>query len=81
MLILILIDVHYLQNVHFNFEKGLNVQNHSSASYRSLEKSPSKNFPSPNGENPPRPPPPTYAHTYPLTLFNVNAIWRYLIVI
>ena len=51
MLILILIDVQYLQNVDFSFEKGLNVQNHSSASYHSLEKSPSKNFPSPNGEN------------------------------
>ena len=29
MLILILIDVQYLQNVVFSFEKGLNVQNHS----------------------------------------------------
>ena len=29
MLIMILIDIQYLQNVVFSFEKGLNVQNHS----------------------------------------------------
>ena len=32
MLILILIDVHYLQNIVFNFEKCSNGQNHSSSS-------------------------------------------------
>ena len=31
MLILILIDVQYLQNVIFSFEKGLNGQNYSSS--------------------------------------------------
>ena len=31
MLILILIDVQYLHNVIFSFEKGLNGQNHSSS--------------------------------------------------
>ena len=33
MLILILIDVQYLQNVVFNFEKGLNGQNYSSSDF------------------------------------------------
>ena len=31
MLILILIDVQYLQKADFSFEKGLNCQNHSSS--------------------------------------------------
>ena len=31
LLILILIDVKYLQNIVFSFEKGLNGQNHSSS--------------------------------------------------
>ena len=43
MLILILIDVQYLQNLVFSFEKGSNVQNHSlSDSHHSKKKSPCK---------------------------------------
>ena len=43
MLILILINVQYLQNVVFSFEKGLNGQNHSSSgSHHPTQKSPSK---------------------------------------
>ena len=39
MLILILVDVQYLHNVGFSFEKGSNGQNHSfSDSYRLIEK-------------------------------------------
>ena len=38
MLILILIDVLYLQNVAFSFEKGLNVQNRSSSGSHLLMK-------------------------------------------
>ena len=48
MLILILINVQYLQNVVFSFEKGLSGQNHSlSDSYHPIEKSPKENFPFP----------------------------------
>ena len=36
MLILILINVQYLQNVFFSFEKGLNGQNHSSSDFYHL---------------------------------------------
>ena len=51
MLILILMNVKYLQNVVFSFEKGLNGQNHSSSgSHNSIEKSPPAKFPiSPTG--------------------------------
>ena len=45
MLILILIDVQYLQNLVFSFEKGLNVQNHSLPdSHHSIKKFPQQNF-------------------------------------
>ena len=45
MLTLILIDVQYLQNVVFSFEKSLNDQNHlSSDSYHSIKKSPQQKF-------------------------------------
>ena len=55
MLILILIDVQYLQNIVFSFEKGSNSQNHSSSdSHHLIKKSPQKNVTfSPTGENPP----------------------------
>ena len=42
MLILILIDVQYLQNVVFSFEKGLDGQNYPSSSSHYLIKKPSK---------------------------------------
>ena len=44
MLILILVDVQYSQKAAFNFEKGLNWQNHSSSGFLHLVKklSPSK---------------------------------------
>ena len=48
MLILILIDVQYLQNAVFNFEKGLNRQNHSSHGSHH----PVKNFPSKISDSP-----------------------------
>ena len=42
MLILILIDVQYSRNTAFNFEKGLNCQNHSSSgSHHPVKKFPS----------------------------------------
>ena len=42
MLILILINVQYLQKVAFSFEKGLNSQNHSSSGFDyPIKKSPS----------------------------------------
>ena len=44
MLILILIDVEYLQNVVFNFEKGSNSQKHSSGSHHSIKKFLQQNF-------------------------------------
>ena len=54
MLVLILINVQYLQKVVFSFEKGLNAQNHSSGSHHLIKKSdrhpppfPSKTFDSP----------------------------------
>ena len=47
MLILMLIDDEYLQNVVFNFEKGSNSQNHSSGSYHPMKKSFQQNFSSP----------------------------------
>ena len=47
MLILILINVQYLQNVVFSFEKGSSGQNHSlSDSHQPVEKSHQVNFPS-----------------------------------
>ena len=48
MLILILMNVKYLQNVVFSFEKGLNGQNHSSSvSHRPIEKLHPAKFPIP----------------------------------
>ena len=48
MLILILIEVQYLQKAVFTFEKGSNCQNHSSSSSRRLVKrSPPVNIPIP----------------------------------
>ena len=48
MLILILIDVQYLQNVVFSFEKGSNGQNHSSSgSHHHINLIHSANFPNP----------------------------------
>ena len=48
MLILILIDVQYLQKLVFSFEKGSNVQNHSvSDSHHSIKKFPPAKFPIP----------------------------------
>ena len=48
-LLFILINVQYLQNVVFSFEKGLSGQNHSlSDSHHLIEKSPLANFPSPS---------------------------------
>ena len=45
MLVLILIDVHFLQNVVFNFEKGWNAQNHSfSDPHHSIKISLQKDF-------------------------------------
>ena len=52
MLILILVNVQYLHNVAFGFEKGLSDQNHSLADYHySTEKFPQANI---------SPPPPYY---------------------
>ena len=45
MLILILIDVKYLYNVAFSFEKGTSGQNHSSSdSHHTIKKPPQQNF-------------------------------------
>ena len=57
MLILILIDFQYLQNVVFNFVKGLNGQMHySSDSNHPIKKNPSKiSHPSTRGELTPTP--------------------------
>ena len=47
MLLFILINVQYLQNVVFSFEKGLSGQNHSlSDSHHLIEKFSQVNFPS-----------------------------------
>ena len=43
MLILILIDIQYLQNVVLSFEKGLNSQNHSSSGSHHQIKNPPRN--------------------------------------
>ena len=46
MLIFILINVQYLQNVAFFFEKGSNGQNYSSLDFHHpIKKSPSEKFP------------------------------------
>ena len=45
MLILILIGVQYSQKAAFNFEKGLNGQNHSSVSHHLVKKNPPAKFP------------------------------------
>ena len=42
MLVLILVDVQYLQKVVSSFQKGLDGQNHSSGSNHLIKKSPSK---------------------------------------
>ena len=42
LLILILIDVQYLQNVRFSFESGSDSRNHYSSSHHSIKKSPSR---------------------------------------
>ena len=65
-LILILIEVQYLQNVVFSHGKGLNGQNDSSsASHHPIKKSPQQNFPFPSaGENPSPP--------------SLNVIWKNL---
>ena len=42
MLILVLIDVQYLNNDVFSFEKGLIRQNHSLKSHHPIKESPSK---------------------------------------
>ena len=56
MLILILMNVKYLKNVVFGFEKGLNGQNHSSlSSHHQIEKSPQQNFPFPQWGDLPTP--------------------------
>ena len=48
MLVLILTDVKYLQNVTFNFEKSWNSRNHSSDSHQSMKNSlPSKTYHAP----------------------------------
>ena len=53
MLILILNDVQYLQNVVFSFVKSLYGQIHSSDSHRLIEKSSQQDFPFPSGGIPP----------------------------
>ena len=59
MLILILINVQFLQNVVFSFENGSVGQNQSSGdSYYQIKKSPSKISYPPNGGNFPHPPHP-----------------------
>ena len=64
MLILILIDVKYLQNVVFTFEKGSNGQNNSCLStHHPIKKSPQENYPFPPSGG------------IPLSL---NAIWTIL---
>ena len=40
MIVLVLIDIQYLQNVAFNFEKSSNSQNHSSDSHQLIKKFP-----------------------------------------
>ena len=56
MLILILMNVKYLQNVVFSFEKVLNGQNHSSlGSHHPIEKSLQQNFPFPQWGDLPTP--------------------------
>ena len=66
MLILILIDAHYLQNVVFSFEKGSNGQNHFfSDSHKLIKIFPQTKFPiPPTGGNAP----------YPLRLFGKPCI-------
>ena len=64
MLMLILIDVQYLQNVLFSFEKGSNGENHSlTDSYHPMKKSPSRISHLPTGQE------------FPLPL---NTVWKTL---
>ena len=74
MLILILLDVQYLQKAVFSFEKGSNCQNHSSSgSLYPVKKSPQVKFsilPSGGFTSPPPLPP------YPLPLFGKPCINR-----
>ena len=44
MLILILVNVQYVQNVVFSFDKGLNGQDHSSGCHHPMKKSLQQNF-------------------------------------
>ena len=48
MLILILIDIQYLQNIGFSFGKKLNVQNHLSDFHHLIKNFPQQNFPLPH---------------------------------
>ena len=67
MLILILIDVQYLQNLVCSFEKGSNVQNHSlSESHSSMKKFSQQNFLFPYWED---------FSAYPSTLFGKYWCW------
>ena len=88
MLILILIDVQYLQNVNFSFENGLNGKNHSSSgSYQSIKKIlPQQKFPSLHWGDFPLPPfntisktlwkeNPSCKITKPLIYLTVFLIW------
>ena len=89
MLILILIDVQYLQNVNFSFENGLNGKNHSSSgSYQSIIKKilPQQKFPSLHWGDFPLPPfntisktlwkeNPSCKITKPLIYLTVFLIW------
>ena len=47
MLILILINIQYLQNVVFSSEEGQNGQNHSSVTHHQLKNPPRQDFASP----------------------------------
>ena len=69
MLILILIDIQYTQNVVFSFEKGSNGQNHSSSVYYHLI----KNIPQQNFSFPPVGgfPPTLFGKTWKQMLLNV----------
>ena len=44
MLILVLVEVQYLQNVGFSFAKGLNSQNHSASGPPDRRSPPQQNF-------------------------------------
>ena len=78
MLILILIDAQYLQNVAFSFEKGANGQSHSSSdSDYQIKKFP----PTPAKFLPPSPPTPFPHWGGEISLLPLNAIWKTLCMI